>query len=86
MERLAADGQLMAYRHEGFWQPMDTLREKRHPRRAVGSGTAPWKVWTYVTSWTAAARLRHRRHGIVGSWLVSALVEDGAYVVALVRD
>ena len=43
------DGQLMAFRHEGFWQPMDTLREKQAARRAVGSGRAPWKVWTIVT-------------------------------------
>jgi glucose-1-phosphate cytidylyltransferase len=46
MERLAADGELMAYRHEGFWQPMDTLREKRHLEELWSSGRAPWKVWT----------------------------------------
>jgi glucose-1-phosphate cytidylyltransferase len=46
MERLAADGQLMAFRHEGFWQPMDTLREKRHLEELWSSGRAPWKVWT----------------------------------------
>ena len=45
MERLAADGQLMAYRHEGFWQPMDTLREKRLLEDLWTSGSAPWKVW-----------------------------------------
>ena len=45
MERLAADGQLMAFRHEGFWQPMDTLREKRHLEELWSSGRAPWKVW-----------------------------------------
>jgi glucose-1-phosphate cytidylyltransferase len=45
MERLAADGQLMAYRHEGFWQPMDTLREKRLLDDLWTSGQAPWKVW-----------------------------------------
>jgi glucose-1-phosphate cytidylyltransferase len=46
MERLASDGQLMAFRHEGFWQPMDTLREKRHLEELWSSGRAPWKVWT----------------------------------------
>ena len=46
MERLAVDGELMAYRHEGFWQPMDTLREKRHLEELWSSGRAPWKVWT----------------------------------------
>ena len=46
MERLAQDGQLMAYRHAGFWQPMDTLREKRLLEDLWASGTAPWKVWS----------------------------------------
>ena len=46
LERLAADGQLVAYRHEGFWQPMDTLREKRLLNELWNKGEAPWKVWT----------------------------------------
>jgi glucose-1-phosphate cytidylyltransferase len=45
LERLARDGQLMAYRHEGFWQPMDTLRERRLLEELWTSGSAPWKVW-----------------------------------------
>ena len=45
MEKLAVDGQLMAYRHAGFWQPMDTIREKRLLEAAWESGHAPWKVW-----------------------------------------
>ncbi len=45
MERLAADGQLMSYRHSGFWQPMDTLREKSILQSLWDSGKAPWKVW-----------------------------------------
>ena len=45
MERLAEEGQLMAYRHEGFWQPMDTLREKRMLEDLWAKGGAPWKVW-----------------------------------------
>jgi glucose-1-phosphate cytidylyltransferase len=45
LERLAAEGQLMAYRHEGFWQPMDTLREKLLLEELWQSGRAPWKVW-----------------------------------------
>ncbi len=44
MERLAAEGQLMAYRHEGFWQPMDTLREKELLESLWQSGGAPWKI------------------------------------------
>jgi len=46
MEQLAADGQLCAFQHEGFWQPMDTLREKRLLESLWKSDTAPWKVWT----------------------------------------
>lgn len=45
MERLAAEGELMSYRHEGFWQPMDTLREKHMLESLWASGRAPWKVW-----------------------------------------
>jgi glucose-1-phosphate cytidylyltransferase len=45
LERLAADGQLMAYRHDGFWQPMDTLREKLLLEDLWRAGSAPWKVW-----------------------------------------
>lgn len=45
LEKLAADGQLMAFRHEGFWQPMDTLREKLILESLWSSGQAPWKTW-----------------------------------------
>jgi len=45
LERLAADGQLAAYRHDGFWQCMDTLREKRLLESLWQTGRAPWKVW-----------------------------------------
>jgi glucose-1-phosphate cytidylyltransferase len=45
LEGLAADGQLMAFRHEGFWQPMDTLREKQILESLWASGDAPWKMW-----------------------------------------
>jgi glucose-1-phosphate cytidylyltransferase len=48
MERLAADGELMAYRHEGFWQPMDTLRERKLLEELWASGSAPWKLWTHA--------------------------------------
>jgi glucose-1-phosphate cytidylyltransferase len=46
LERLAADGQLIAYRHEGFWQCMDTLRDLRKLEELWASGNAPWKVWS----------------------------------------
>lgn len=42
---LAHDGQLTAYRHAGFWQPMDTLRDKHELEKLWSTGTAPWKVW-----------------------------------------
>ncbi len=42
---LAAEGQLMAYEHTGFWQPMDTLREKNLLEELWSSGKAPWKTW-----------------------------------------
>ncbi len=45
LERLAADGQLVAYRHQGFWQCMDTLRDVRLLESLWQSGEAPWKVW-----------------------------------------
>lgn len=45
LERLAGVGELMAFRHEGFWQPMDTLREKHLLQELWDSGKAPWKVW-----------------------------------------
>lgn len=45
MEKLAADGQLMCYRHEGFWQCMDTLRDKQKLDGLWESGKAPWKLW-----------------------------------------
>ena len=45
LERLAADNQLVAYRHEGFWQCMDTMRDMRLLQSLWHSGNAPWKVW-----------------------------------------
>lgn len=45
MEKIAADGQLMAYRHDGFWKCMDTLRDKEKLEALWESGEAEWKVW-----------------------------------------
>ena len=42
---LAANGQLMAYEHNGFWQPMDTLRDRHFLEELWASGKAPWKIW-----------------------------------------
>ena len=45
LANLAEKGELMAYEHDGFWQPMDTLRDKHHLEDLWASGTAPWKKW-----------------------------------------
>jgi glucose-1-phosphate cytidylyltransferase len=45
LERLAREGQLMAYRHNGFWQCMDTIHEKQLLQKLWQSGQAPWKTW-----------------------------------------
>ncbi len=45
LQRLAADDQLRAYRHTGFWQPMDTFRESRLLNDLWASGKAPWRIW-----------------------------------------
>jgi len=45
MLQLAADGQLQAYQHRGFWQPMDTLRDRVQLEELWASGKAPWKLW-----------------------------------------
>ncbi|HEX9792721.1 MAG TPA: glucose-1-phosphate cytidylyltransferase, partial [Planctomycetota bacterium] len=45
LENLAADGQLMAFRHEGFWQCMDTLRDLRLLESLWERGAAPWRTW-----------------------------------------
>ncbi|MDF7774414.1 glucose-1-phosphate cytidylyltransferase [Sphingomonas sp. AOB5] len=45
MERLAESGELHAYRHDGFWQPMDTLRDRTQLEELWSSGKAPWQCW-----------------------------------------
>lgn len=45
LKTLAARGELMAYEHHGFWQPMDTLRDKQHLESLWNSGKAPWRIW-----------------------------------------
>ncbi len=46
MRELAREGQLACYRHEGFWQAMDTLRDRNHLEQLWSSGEAPWRIWT----------------------------------------
>ena len=45
LTKIAALGEMMAFEHQGFWQPMDTLREKNLLEDLWASGKAPWKVW-----------------------------------------
>jgi glucose-1-phosphate cytidylyltransferase len=47
LENLAKDGQLMAYRHEGFWAAMDTLRDKHNLQKMWDSGERPWAMWEH---------------------------------------
>jgi glucose-1-phosphate cytidylyltransferase len=46
LERLAEEGNLSAFQHQGFWQPMDTLRDKMYLEELWQSGNAPWKIWS----------------------------------------
>ncbi len=45
LQQLAANGELMAFEHHGFWQPMDTLRDRTHLEELWASNQAPWKIW-----------------------------------------
>ena len=45
LEKLAKEGQLMSYMHKGFWQCMDTVREKEQLEKMWSSNNAPWKIW-----------------------------------------
>jgi glucose-1-phosphate cytidylyltransferase len=45
LEKLAKDNQLHAYKHSGFWRPMDTLRDKTELNALWSGGVAPWAVW-----------------------------------------
>ena len=45
LKGLAKENQLMAFKHEGFWQPMDTLRDKYYLEELLEKNTAPWKIW-----------------------------------------
>jgi glucose-1-phosphate cytidylyltransferase len=67
LERLAADGELMAYRHRSFWQCMDTLRERHILETYWESGNAPWKVWNDMKEGAPGERTlldRHPENGI----------------------
>ena len=46
LEALSSSGQLQAFKHSGFWQPMDTMRDKQHLEELWATGKAPWKMWS----------------------------------------
>ena len=45
LKKLATDGQLMSFKHNGFWQPIDTLRDKNYLQNLWEKKNAPWKIW-----------------------------------------
>ncbi len=71
LENLAKDGQLMAYRHNSFWQCMDTLRDKKRLEEMWQSGNAPWKTWenldARITDGTQGLHRSHSQPNAVGS-------------------
>ncbi|NEP17438.1 MAG: glucose-1-phosphate cytidylyltransferase [Leptolyngbya sp. SIO4C1] len=64
LERLAKDGQLMAYKHTSFWQCMDTLRDKRLLESLWQTGNAPWKVWEKPHESITNGSQRLHRHAV----------------------
>jgi glucose-1-phosphate cytidylyltransferase len=62
LERLAQDGQLMAYKHNSFWQCMDTLRDKRRLESLWSSGDAPWKTWQEKEEITSISYGTQKQH------------------------
>jgi glucose-1-phosphate cytidylyltransferase len=64
LERLARDGQLMAYRHSDFWQCMDTIREKRYLESLWEAGNAPWKIWEEKDAHISDGARRLYRNGV----------------------
>lgn len=67
LERMAAAGALSAYRHTGFWQPMDTLRDKNVLEDLWKSGRAPWKVWDIAPAAAAAEDVNVPLAGILAA-------------------
>jgi glucose-1-phosphate cytidylyltransferase len=64
LERLAQEGQLMAYKHTSFWQCMDTLREKLYLESLWQSGNAPWRIWEEQNARISDGSRRLHRNGV----------------------
>ena len=73
LERLAAAGQLMAYRHAAFWQCMDTIREKKYLEELWESGNAPWKTWEEPNSSFSRGEHGIYRNGLSVNIMVSRM-------------
>ena len=65
LEQLAQDDELSAFRHDGFWHPMDTLRDKKHLEAYWGQEQPPWRVWESDVAINGQAEHRHR---VSGRW------------------
>ncbi|MGA8599748.1 MAG: glucose-1-phosphate cytidylyltransferase [Bryobacteraceae bacterium] len=78
LERLAAEGQLMAYRHESFWQCMDTLRERNLLESLWQSGKAPWKIWEETNASVSDGSRGLYRNGSRAHAVASGPRADGA--------
>ena len=85
LERLARDGQLMAYRHDGFFYAMDTYREYQHLNELWSRGRAVEGLGV-SGFWQDRPVLVTGATGLVGAWLTRRLLDAGADVVCLVRD
>ncbi len=86
LERLAAERQLVAYRHDRFWQCMDTLRDKRLLDGLWQAGASAVEGVGMSAFWRDRPTLVTGATGLVGGWLVRRLLDAGADVVCLVRD
>ena len=87
LERIAAGGQMMAYRHDGFFQQMDTYREYLYLNRALGGGQRPVENMARLNSfWTDRPVLVTGASGFLGYWLASGCTAPGPDVTCLVRD
>lgn len=77
LEQLAADGQLAAYRHDGFWQCMDTLRDKNYLERVWQEGHAPWATWKLTDSGSTVRYSSPERQGLSVAGLSGDFSEPG---------